>query len=462
MKVNNRVVIIGAGIAGCFLAIKLARNGYKVTIYEKGTKRETISVASKRSFNITLYGYGLGLLKDAGLLPQLRKSITKLNGSVTFIGNNAKPIISYVNRKATYYAVQRANLLSVLSAEALSTKNVTVHFEHEFLTLNKIKKTVTVRNGKTGRTHTISASLVVGCDGVNSRVRDILLSGKGALLNKKYSKWCYKQVVFSPATVKKLSMSTKYAYTWSSKKAVVATFPNKDKSSTAIFILPQKDFFENEKFIKRLIQNEFSSLKPITESIIRQVKDNPMGRFVTIHTKPWHYKDFIVIIGDAAHGFYPFFGQGISAAMGDANELVKLLVKNKGMQERALLEFENSRKRHMDTLGELSKGGFELYRRYKKANYDIIYNRLETLLHHIFPRLIVPSVFESINVDPGKTDDYVRRHKKQRERAKYLALPFFVTALTGLYSLYERVITQKWLSAFNRRKKPIHLASHEE
>ena len=64
---SQSISIIGAGLAGCFLAILLAIRGYKIEIFERSSAEEIADKSSKRSFNLTFYDFGnlLGEAKHA-------------------------------------------------------------------------------------------------------------------------------------------------------------------------------------------------------------------------------------------------------------------------------------------------------------------------------------------------------------------------------------------------------------
>jgi len=94
------------------------------------------------------------------------------------------------------------------------------------------------------------------------------------------------------------------------KYASITSFPNKDGSFSALLILPLGknglSSFTSEKDIEHLFTQEFPALLPLPVDVCKELLTNPEGNFVTVHTDPWYYKDLMALVGDAAHGFYPF------------------------------------------------------------------------------------------------------------------------------------------------------------
>src|SRR5450755_1766013 len=68
----RHVSIIGAGMAGCFLARLLARNGFRVDVYEAREDPATLPNVTERSINQGLGAHGISALKNAGLWEQVR------------------------------------------------------------------------------------------------------------------------------------------------------------------------------------------------------------------------------------------------------------------------------------------------------------------------------------------------------------------------------------------------------
>ena len=53
--------------------------------------------------------------------------------------------------------------------------------------------------------------------------------------------------------------------------------------------------------------------------------DNPTSSLITIKCNPWHYKNNVMLIGDASHAVVPFYGQGMNSGFEDCHEFDKLL-----------------------------------------------------------------------------------------------------------------------------------------
>ena len=429
--IQKHVVIAGAGITGSYLAIRLAEKGYKVTVLEKLSKKEILSSASKRSYNLTLYGFALNLLKKVGIWNEIKTQVIPLKGSVTQLPYSQESITSTNNsKKAPYYAISRPNLLLILLDKALKNKNVKVLFSSTLISANSSAHTVTYRNSDE-RTVSVSCDLVAGCDGVNSKVREFILKNTKGSLSKEYSNWVYQQIIFTKDKVAQMNLRSDIAYTWSSKSTVVASFPNKDKSVTALLIYPS-----GKRPTFRVFKKLFPSLSSI-EKEFELAQGASEGRFVTLHSTNWVFRDFMLILGDAAHGFNPFFGQGISAGMGDVQALLDVIDSSEN-PERALSRYVDSRKLQMDALGELSKEGFERYRRDKIADFDVIYDKIESMLHHYLPKYFEPSIFESISKDPGYAHSYLQKRNSQRKVLNMLGMSIVIRLAVVFLELKDR------------------------
>ena len=68
----------------------------------------------------------------------------------------------------------------------------------------------------------------------------------------------------------------------------------------------KKRSFVND-FFQRTFPDAYELMK---DHLYEDFTQNPTGNLITVRTFPHHYKDKIVLIGDAAHAVVPFYGQG--------------------------------------------------------------------------------------------------------------------------------------------------------
>lgn len=440
---NQKVAIIGAGVAGCFLAILLAKRGFTINIYEQLSEKQIIDTASKKSFNLTFYAFALKALKKIGVWDALQSCVLPLKGSITQITKEATFITNQIDqKKLPYYTITRAHLLSALIKTAAKNPRIHIHFETPLVSIDRYKKTLLVQKRNIKKPSEIKCDIVFGADGINSLTRPYLQYRQEAQHTQQYCPWNYKQIIFPKDLSESLKLQKNFMHVWTRQRSTLIAYPQIDGSFATLLMLPNDDrtgysTLKTPASIKKFITINYPHLLPALDIITDTILSSPEGRFTMVHTHPWYYKDFIALIGDSAHGFFPFFGQGISAAFGDCLALDRLVKKYGANWNKIFPLYEQIRKRHMDILGDLSQKAFESYIRSKKADYDAIYNRLENVLHNLFPKYIVSSLFLPIAQNPDRTGNYYDKHERQKRIAKLIGILLFVRLITILIAILE-------------------------
>ena len=77
---NKKVVLVGAGLCGTLLAIRLGQRGYEVSLHEKRPDMRKEEVDAGRSINLALSSRGLKALKKAGLDDLIRQECIPMRG----------------------------------------------------------------------------------------------------------------------------------------------------------------------------------------------------------------------------------------------------------------------------------------------------------------------------------------------------------------------------------------------
>jgi kynurenine 3-monooxygenase len=79
-----------------------------------------------------------------------------------------------------------------------------------------------------------------------------------------------------------------------------------------------------------------------------------MIHILMVQARPYHYKDSVIILGDAAHAMVPFYGQGLNCGLEDVRVLDVLLRKN-NVDPEASIEDGKIDQRLANALNEYSE-----------------------------------------------------------------------------------------------------------
>ena len=86
-------------------------------------------------------------------------------------------------------------------------------------------------------------------------------------------------------------------------------------------------------------------------------EDHPLSSLSIIRCKPWHAGK-VALMGDAAHGTVPFYGQGMNAGFEDITVLNQMIERYGDDWNAVFRAYEKSRKPNADAIAELSRRNF--------------------------------------------------------------------------------------------------------
>lgn len=447
MKTAEPITIIGAGLAGVFMAILLAKQGYTVDIYERFTEEQLTEEYSKRSFNLTFYFRGTEAFKKAGLLDAVQPILRVLEGSSAH-SKHGEVYTPFDTKEKPQYVVERPVLLQILIREAKKFKNIHFHFDTSLVSVERTKKTITIQNNKTQKKQTLHPHVVFGADGVNSLVRTYLQEGQVTKHLQEYLPWTYKQVKIPLQIANQLQWKPKTEHFFHTHDALLVAFPNADASFTGMLLLPKNKepnftTLTSEQTITKFLHEKFPGMQPAYPLFIQSLLEHPEGRLVTIDTIPWYFEDFLVIIGDAAHGVLPFYGQGMSAAFEDCLTIVTLMERHGTDWKTIFSEYQTTRKKNTDVLADLSKESFERLEKYKQVAMSAINNRLDLILHKLFPKFWLPPIYNLIADDPDEFHKIMEKHNKRRKMATLFGISVIAGVIYGALTVKRRLFNNE-------------------
>jgi kynurenine 3-monooxygenase len=124
-------------------------------------------------------------------------------------------------------------------------------------------------------------------------------------------------------------------------------------------------------------------------TLAEDLRDNPTSSLVTIRCYPWAIHNTL-LIGDAAHGIVPFFGQGMNAGFEDCRILNQLLDKYQDDWTNVFAEFQRIRKPDTDAIAQLALDNFVEMRDLVADADFLLRKKIEAKLHELYPDKWIP------------------------------------------------------------------------
>lgn len=348
-------IIVGAGISGLALSLLLAREGHQVSIYDKRTALD--QKTDGRSINFTISGRGLSVLEKLGLKESVLTHSAVLAGRILHLQKEKRVHYKYGTKKSqVLLSIRRSTLIDILlNAVALETN---IHFNagFELLDIEESTKTCHFLNIANNEVQKKSADFIVGADGVFSAVRSFMLKNQLASYQQTVFNWGYKEYQFDREDAEKLQLSTDHMHMWPKSNGLLVAIPNTDKTFSVIFTAPLHNNHGEYHNFDDLVRQEFQDIVSVAPSFLTLCGKNPYHCLISIKTDKWHLDDKIVLIGDACHATYPFYGQGMNSALEDA-VLLSDYINNKSLSRLAAFSaYEKKRKNDTNALHQLSEG----------------------------------------------------------------------------------------------------------
>jgi len=242
---EQKVVIVGAGLAGTLAAVMFAQRGAKVELIERQTFSKDAAYSNRRSFNITVSTRGEAALKAAGIWDQVKKCTIPITGRMCHIGHDQTEFPYSRDNSIALHGARRSDVNEALLDEAAKYPSITKRFGHRVTELDKATGHVTIEDIETGvQTKIDDAQFVIGADGIHSTVRRLIHQGSNADYAQRFLNHGYREI-FIPASKKKdapFRMSKNALHVWPRGDLMMFALPNPDGSFTGNFIYPiEKD-----------------------------------------------------------------------------------------------------------------------------------------------------------------------------------------------------------------------------
>jgi kynurenine 3-monooxygenase len=363
---GHDVVVVGAGLSGSLIAVLLARRGYRIQVFERRSDPRVRSADHGRSINLGLSQRGITALRHAGLLDRVLAHAAPMRGRVVHLPGGGLDTHPYgTNDDQILRSVLRNDLNAALLDAAEATPNVTVHFDTKLTALDCGDAATVARASFDTPAGPVSvpADTVVGADGAFSAVRTWMQRGEPADYHQEFLAWGYRELSIPAGPHGDRRTDPEALHVWPADNGLVVAHPNVDRSLTGTIFLPLsgEDSFETlctRETAHALLADRFPDLLELVPDLVKQFLSQPTGHLVTVRTSPWHRGERVVLLGDACHAVYPFYGQGMNSAFEDCVTLDECLDRHPDDRAAAFAEYQRIRKANTDVLADLSSANF--------------------------------------------------------------------------------------------------------
>ncbi|WP_179317905.1 FAD-dependent oxidoreductase [Winogradskyella undariae] len=364
---QQNILIIGAGLCGSLLALRLGQRGYNVTVYEMRPDLRTTDISAGRSINLAFSDRGNKAMKLVGLEDKVKELCIPMNGrmihdkeSNTFLSNYSGRDHQYIN------SISRGELNALLLTEAEKHENVKIHFNKKCKSVDFENTTALFQDYNSKDEFAEDADIIIATDGAGSALRKSYYLGKKFLFSfsQDYLTHGYKELSILPTETGDYKTYKNALHIWPRSSFMLIALPNLDGSFTVTLFLSYAEGeynFNNlttPELVTEFFQKEFPDALEIMPNLVDDFFENPTAALGTVKCSPWHYKGNTLLMGDSAHAIVPFYGQGMNASFEDVVEFDKVLDQNLENWEATFTAYEKNRKKDTDAIADLAIDNF--------------------------------------------------------------------------------------------------------
>ncbi|MCF7567259.1 FAD-dependent monooxygenase [Sabulilitoribacter arenilitoris] len=391
---QQNILIIGAGLCGSLLALRLGQRGYNVAVYEMRPDLRKVDISAGRSINLAFSNRGNKAMKLVGIEDKVKALCIPMNGRMIHDKKGNTYLSNYSGRKHEYInSISRGELNGLLLTEAEKHKNVSIYFNKKCKSVDFKKTTALFQDYKTKDEFVEDADIIIATDGAGSAMRKSYYLGKKFLFSfsQDYLTHGYKELTILPKKNGDYKIYKNALHIWPRGSFMLIALPNLDGSFTVTLFLSYDEGeynFNNlttEKKVLEFFLKEFPDALTLMPNLVNYFFKNPTSPLGTVKCYPWHYKGNTLLMGDAAHAIVPFYGQGMNASFEDVVEFDKVLDKNLESWEATFNTYEKTRKKDTDAIADLAIDNFHEMKDHVAKTVFQEKRKLEMALEENFP-----------------------------------------------------------------------------
>jgi salicylate hydroxylase len=337
---QNRVAFVGGGIGGLAAALALIRQGIEVEVYEQAPELKELGAGVQISSNGTRVLYALGLgpeIEKVGVVvagKEIRLWSTGQTWKLFDLG-----AVSVERYGFPYMMFHRGDLHAALLDGIRRERPDAIHLNRKCLGLSQSGDHVEIQfeNGEP-----VTASIAIGADGVQSRVRASLF---GADRPEFTGIVCWRVLV--PRERVPASIKMNVGTNWVGPGGHVVHYPVRGGQLLNLVGLMERDDWRVESWTvqgsKEEFANDFRNWHPDIHAMIHSGDVPYKWALFARPPMPAWTRGRVTLLGDACHSMLPMLAQGAVMALEDGMVLARC-IKKYGVAPEALQRYEAVRR----------------------------------------------------------------------------------------------------------------------
>jgi salicylate hydroxylase len=341
MPSPHKIIIIGGGIGGLACALALLRRGIDVQVYEAAPELREVGAGVQLGANGTRVLHALGLkaaLETVEVQPSGRQARLWNTGQTWTIFDLGA--IAQERYGSTHIVMHRGDLQALLADAIRREKPDAIVLGKRFAGLTQDGSGVELAFQDGG---SLRASLVVGADGIRSRVRESLF-GKDAPEFVGIVAW--RGLVPMDALPPQIARTA--TVNWLGPNGHALHYPVRRGELMNIVAFAERSDWQVESWTERGTHEELANdfrgwHADLHEVLKRIVEPYKWALMMRPPLERWSVGR-VTLIGDACHPTLPFLGQGAVMALEDAYVLAGCIAKHAGDPAAAFARYEDARR----------------------------------------------------------------------------------------------------------------------
>ncbi len=367
MEDSKKIIIVGAGLCGSLLALRLVQRGFKVELFEKRPDMRRKELDAGRSINLALSSRGLWALDRVGLKDRVLETCIPMKGRLVHPIDGDAFLSPYSGRADDHInSVSRPGLNALLLDVAELNDDIQIRFECSVQKVNLEQARVEGFDHKNNCSFSSQGAIVIGTDGAGSVVRRTLMARTPELLfnySQDFLRHGYKELSILPDSNGGFKIAKNALHIWPRGHFMIIALPNLDASFTLTMFHPYESEigFNNLKTkeqLKAFFEKYYADLLPYIPHYQEEYFSNPVGNLGTIKCYPWQAYGKCLIMGDASHAIVPFYGQGMNASFEDVREFDELMDVHGDDWDKLFTSFQDKRHKNTNAIADLAIDNF--------------------------------------------------------------------------------------------------------